>query len=71
MRYIVDRFEENLAVCEDENQEFSSFPISLLPPDVKEGDILDEENGRFTPNPKETARRREAVGKKLKGLFKR
>ncbi len=70
MQYIIDRFEEHSAVCEDENQNFSSFPLSLLPPGVKEGDVLDETEGVFTLNPEETARRRKAVSGKLRGLFK-
>ncbi len=36
---IVDRFEENFAVC-DYNGEPICVPTSMLAPDVKEGDVL-------------------------------
>ncbi len=42
MRYIIDRFEGNFAVCENEKQEMVNIPASKLPSGVKEGDVLDE-----------------------------
>lgn len=37
--FIVDRFEEDWAVIEYGRTTFN-FPRSLLPPDVKEGDVI-------------------------------
>ena len=46
MRMIsIDRIEEDIAVCE-ENGDMISLPLSSLPSDTKEGDILTlSENG--------------------------
>ena len=46
MRYFVDRIEEDIAVCENEDTgEMEQIDLSFLPEDVEEGDILiyDEE----------------------------
>jgi len=40
MRLIVDRFEGDFAVCENENKEMINVCRSELPADVKEGDVL-------------------------------
>lgn len=69
MRYIIDRLEEEWAVCEDETKKMRVIPRSQLPEGLREGDVLKEEGGIFTPDPKATGERREAMGKKLKNLF--
>lgn len=46
MRYFVDRIEEDIAVCENEDTgEMEQIDLFFLPEDVEEGDILvyDEE----------------------------
>ncbi|MBQ4110481.1 MAG: DUF3006 domain-containing protein [Clostridia bacterium] len=40
MRVIIDRFEENIAVCELENGKFIDVPKCLFP-DSSEGDIFE------------------------------
>ena len=37
---IVDRIEENIAVCENEKGDMQSISLSQLPAGVKEGDCL-------------------------------
>ena len=49
MKYIIDRLEEGLAICETELRKRISVPVSHLPKEVKEGDVLREEEGRFFP----------------------
>lgn len=39
-RYIVDRIEENIAVCENEDMTFSEINVSLLPKGVKTAIVL-------------------------------
>lgn len=42
MRYIVDRIEEDFAVCENEDTgEMENIDVFLLPDGLEEGDILD------------------------------
>lgn len=69
MRYTIDRFEEEFAICEDEEQRMVSIPLSRLPEHIKEGDILDEQEGNFLLDPEASALRRQAMDQKLKDLF--
>lgn len=69
MRYIIDRLEEGLAVCEDELKKIITIPRTMLPNEVKEGDILKEEKGIFTLEPESTKERRKTIRKKLEDLF--
>ena len=41
MRYVVDRIEEDIAVCENEDtSEMEELDLYSLPTDIQEGDIL-------------------------------
>jgi hypothetical protein len=40
MRVIIDRFENNMAVCEKEDRSMINILRSKLPPQVKEGDVI-------------------------------
>lgn len=69
MKYIIDRLEDGLAICEDELKKMISIPRTQLPEKLKEGDILNEEEGRFTLDAEATRKRREKLRKKLMNLF--
>lgn len=69
MKYIIDRLEEGLAICETELRKRISVPVSHLPKEVKEGDVLREEDGRFFLDSEETDKRRREMKKKLMDLF--
>ena len=46
--YIIDRFEENFAVCENrETEEMKNIDIKELPENIKEGDVLRYKNGEY------------------------
>lgn len=46
--YVIDRFEGNYAVCENrETQEMKNINIYELPENIKEGDVLKYENGKY------------------------
>jgi hypothetical protein len=68
-RYIVDRIEENIAVCENEDMTFSEINVSLLPRGVKDGDCIIEENGVYTIDVSETEKRKAEVDKLLDDIF--
>lgn len=70
MRYIIDRFEEGLAICEDEEKNMIPIDRSRLPEGVKEGDILTEQDGLLSPDPQAAASRRQAMEERLNKLFK-
>ena len=63
-KYIVDRIEENIAVCENEDMTFSEVNVSLLPKGVKDGDCIVEEN-----DVSETEKRKAEVDKLLDDIF--
>lgn len=69
MRYIIDRLEEGLAICEDELKKMISIPRSQLPEELKEGDILMEDEGVFYPDPEALKERKTNMKKKLTDLF--
>lgn len=63
MKWIIDRFEENFAVIECNDQYFN-IPKSTLPTDVCEGDILE-----ITVNVAETKSKKDKLNNRLKNLF--
>ena len=69
MKYIIDRLEEGLAICETELRKRISVPVSHLPKGIKVGDVLREEEGRFSLDSEETDKRRREMKKKLMDLF--
>lgn len=69
MRYIIDRLEEGIAVCENELKKMISIPKEHLPQDIKEGDLLSEDGGIFSIDKEATDKRRDQMRKKLMDLF--
>lgn len=61
MRYIVDRLEGSVAVCEDESRTFVDIDVERLPDGVRTGDILVEEEGVFTLDKLATEKRRAEI----------
>ena len=69
MRWIIDRLEDALAMCEDEKGELIPISRDKLPENAREGDVLREEGGHFSLSPEETESRRREMKKKLMDLF--
>lgn len=67
MYYIIDRFENDIAVCEDENGKMTQFPRSQLPENVKEGQKLLFENGNFSISDNSETEKR--IKSKMDALF--
>ena len=66
---IVDRFEGNLAVCEEETKTIE-IPKADLPADAKEGDVLMKgNNGAYEIDRETTKQRRKNIDEKFFGLF--
>ena len=70
MCFSVDRIEGKTAVLEDENGDFSTVALTELPPDVREGTVLRLENGLWTLDADEAARRR-AEALRLQALLRK
>lgn len=63
---IIDRFEENLVVCEYGAGKTLDIPRSLLPDDAKEGDVL-----KIIVDTKKTNNQKEIAESLRKRLFNR
>ena len=66
-RYVLDRFEGDRAVVEDENGSMHSIDRCLVP-DACEGDALVETDGHWSVDSERTRALREAVRQRLKKL---
>lgn len=70
-KYIVDRFEEDLAVCENQDGGFENIPISLLPKDIREGSCFFEKDGLFYIDKEETEDREQKMKELFNSLLKK
>ncbi|MEG1875748.1 MAG: DUF3006 domain-containing protein [Angelakisella sp.] len=67
---IIDRFEGEYAVCEQQpNGDFCKIPKVLLPRGVGEGDCLNEGEGGWVIDAAETLRRRKQAQELLHNLY--
>ena len=71
MKYIIDRLEEGLAVCETELKKMVSVPAVKLPDGIKEGDVLQEKEGCFSLDEEGTRERHRMMHRKLMDLFEK
>lgn len=51
MYYSLDRFEEDLAVLEDDDEQTLTVPRAQLPAAARPGDVLAKEGDRYVPAP--------------------
>lgn len=69
--WIIDRFEENLAVCERPDKTFVQISRNLLPSAAKEGDVIRlDADGRYHIDTHLTKLRAERIMKKMNALRK-
>lgn len=69
MRYVIDRFEEELAICEAEDRETISVSKKDLPDSAKEGDVIVLKDERWELDSEGTKARRDRIKKKMMELF--
>ena len=69
MKYTVDRIEDGIVTCEDGSENHINIQISLLPDGVKEGDIIEVCDGKFTVCKEETEERRKKMANLQKSIF--
>ena len=58
MKYIIDRFEEGNAVCEQEDRTMLLISRSQLPSDAKEGDVILYTDGVYQVDKEATLERK-------------
>ena len=68
-KYIVDRIEEDIIVLEDEEtKDMINVKKDEIGIEVKDGDMLDFEDGKYTLNSEETASRKKRIKNKFELL---
>lgn len=65
---ILDRFEGNFAVLEDDGV-MKNIPRELLPANLREGDVVIKVGEKYLLDEKNTAARRKKIAELQKGLF--
>ncbi len=71
LKYSVDRIEEAIAVCEDENGRFVNFDTDKLPEGLVEGDIFSIDDGEAVLLKEETEERRRLLAERRKAIINR
>lgn len=67
--YTLDRFEGNFAILENRNtKEMTDIPISNIPSNAKEGDILKLSNGSYVVDYEETRTVSDKIREKMDNL---
>ncbi|NLX71414.1 MAG: DUF3006 domain-containing protein [Clostridiales bacterium] len=69
MRLIIDRFEGDYAVCEDENMNMVNIEKTKLPEDAREGFVLIVQGGRIKIDYDETAERKKRIKEKMDSIW--
>ncbi|MEW8973982.1 MAG: DUF3006 domain-containing protein [Tissierellaceae bacterium] len=64
MKFIIDRFEDAIAVVELDDKEIIDIPRQILPRDAKEGDVI-----IVSISKEETEERRKRIEDKFRLLF--
>ena len=65
----VDRIENNIAVCEDENRKQKEIALESIDGTPREGDMIFWHEGKYHISAEETAKRREKILRIQKDLF--
>jgi hypothetical protein len=69
MRFILDRFEGEYAVCENEMKETLNIKKDRIPADAKEGDVLIVRSNEITIDKEETEKRKTEIEKLIGDLW--
>jgi hypothetical protein len=70
MRYIIDRFEGDKAILEDEELKLIDIDIAKLPRGVRESDVLIERDGVYIIDIKQTAERKKLAEDMLRDILR-
>ncbi|MBY6837671.1 DUF3006 domain-containing protein [Clostridium botulinum] len=69
-KYIVDRIEENHVILESFNGDMIDIIRSKTKGDIKDGDILIKNGDIFIIDVEETLKRKQAINKMMKNMWK-
>lgn len=68
-KFIIDRIEEDKAVLECENGDMVTLDVKSLPKKIKEGDVLQFEEGSYFLDAEETENRKNRIKDLMSSLF--
>ncbi len=71
MQVIIDRFEGEMAVCEQADRTMLNIPRSRLPAEAKEGDVLIVEDESIRIDPSATLKRKKSINARFKSLYRK
>ncbi|QQZ10199.1 DUF3006 domain-containing protein [Heyndrickxia vini] len=69
MKYIIDRFEDEIAVCETEKGTMIDIKKSALPSNVQTGDVLTVVDGHFQIDHKSTQNKKKEITKLMNEIW--
>ena len=69
MKYSIDRIEENIAVCEDDDGNVLKLSVDELPQEIREGDIIEKTESGFIIDADETQFRRKKMAELQRNIF--
>ena len=69
MKYSIDRIEENIAVCEDDDGNVLKLSVDELPQEIREGDIMEKTESGFVIDADETKARRKKIAELQRNIF--
>lgn len=69
MEFVIDRFEGEFAVLEDENGSFQNIKKSLLSQNAKESDCVIFKDGKYTISKEKTESLKQEIDELMEDLF--
>lgn len=69
MEFVIDRFEGEFAVLEDENGGFQNIKKSLLPQNAKESDCVIFKDSKYTISKEKTESLKQEIDELMEDLF--
>lgn len=69
MKYSVDRIEEKIAICEDDDGNVLKLNVDELPQEIREGDIIEKKENGFVIDSDETQLRRKKMAELQRNIF--
>lgn len=68
---IIDRIENKIVICEDENGQTIELPIDMFVKPIHDGDIvIKNEKGLYETDSEETEKRKQNLENRFNSLFK-
>lgn len=71
MKYSIDRIEENIVICEDDDSNVLKLRLDELPQNVHEGDIIEQTENGFVIDAGETQIRRKKMAELQRNIFRK